>query len=121
MNLALLYSRSNCTAQLFARDLEKFGSLLKWNNYQEDILEVGCATGLISSTVLYPYIKDRVRKLISVDKRQCMIDFAKEHHQVENIEYRLMDVMRCEDVEKMKNRFDRIFVPLVAHWMPDNK
>lgn len=121
MNLSLLWSKSAFTSPLFAQDLQKFGSILKWRSCQEDVLEVGCATGLITRTVLYPYIEDRVRKLVAVDKHQSMIDFAKDRNQFGKIEYRKVNVMKQVEVQKMKGKFGHIFVPLVAHWIPDNR
>lgn len=109
------------TAEWFAQDLKKFGHPLRWTNYKQNILEVGCANGFVTRKATYPYVRDHLDKLLAIDIDEVFIEAAREDNDIDQIEFCQMDVMNEKKVAEMKGRFHKIFVPLVAHLIPDNR
>ncbi|GJQ66754.1 putative juvenile hormone acid methyltransferase [Trypoxylus dichotomus] len=120
MNYTNKWLRTTLTKEATTDFLQNYGRLLKWKNYKEDILEVGCADGSITKNILFPCIKEHVHKLLATDKLADMIDFAEKTNYLEEIDYQILDVMNPKSVEKLHNRFDHIFSFIVAQIIPDN-
>ncbi|KRT84896.1 methyltransferase, partial [Oryctes borbonicus] len=121
MNYANKWFKTTITKQAVLRYLQNYGHLLKWQNYKEHVLEVGCGEGSITKNILFSHIKDRVHKLVAVDKLDAMIVLAKKESQEEEIEYQILDIMDERRIEKMQSQFEHIFSFFVAHLIPDNR
>lgn len=121
MSSASLWFKSCAPRQNATSQLGKFAHLLKWKNYKETILDAGCGEGSITKEILYPVVKNHSKKILSVDKSEVMINFAKKHNQVDDIDYQVMDVIDQAQVTKAANQFDRIFAIHLAQWIPNTR
>lgn len=121
MSYPSLWHKTDFTTKIAASYFQRYNHLLKWKNYKENVLEVGCADGSITRDIIYPHIKDHTAKFLAVDKSEEMIEFAKQDNRNLKIDYQVMDAMDPVQVERKKGQFDHIFSLLVAHWIPDNR
>lgn len=121
MSYASLWAKNNLTKPNARLYIEKFGHLLKWHNCKENIMDAGCADGSLTSEVLYPYMKNHVQKILAVDKLDGMIDHAKKHNKIEEIDYQVLDVMDQNKTKGLANQFRHIFAFHLAQWIPDTK
>lgn len=121
MNYAALWFKNSISRRNAKDQFEKFGHLLKWTRSKENILDAGCGEGSVTREILYPLVKNHVHKIVAVDKCDGMISFAKEHNQVEEIDYQIMDLMDEAQVSKAANRFGHIFSIHLSHWIPDTR
>ncbi|GJQ66750.1 putative juvenile hormone acid methyltransferase [Trypoxylus dichotomus] len=121
MSYGNLWTKTTVTKHIASFYLQKFGHLLKWKDYKEIVMEVGCAEGSVTKDILFPYIKNHMQKLVAIDKLNEMINCAKEGNVPKEIDFVVMDIMDKESVKKKLNQFDHIFSTLIAHWIPDNR
>lgn len=121
MPYAELWTKTTASKEIASFYLKKFGHLLKWKDYKETILEVGCAEGSVTKELLFPFVKNHVKKLVAIDKLDDMISCAKKANTIAEIDFQVMDAMDGESVTKKANQFDHIFSTMVAHWITDNK
>nr|XP_022907802.1 uncharacterized protein LOC111419251 [Onthophagus taurus] len=95
--------------------LRKYQDALKWNE-NENVLEVGCASGTITTQVLYPYLKEKkINNLLAVDISAAAIEVAKATNNNSKI---LFDEMNFGDLNQgdlYKERFDKIFAFYCFH------
>lgn len=101
--------------------LDKYSRLLKWQSYKENILDVGCGDGSVTTEVLYPYLEGHVERLEAIDLSEEMIRYAKTNNKLENVSYRTVDVNNDEDVRSLSMKFDHIFSFYCIHWILDQK
>lgn len=121
MNVAVNWSKTNVTLQLTKHYFKKHGHCLKWRDYKENILEVGCGEGSVTAKVLYPYIKNHTQRLLATDKLEEMVTFAKQHNKMNRVDYQVMDIMNEQQVKALQNQFDHIFSLFLSHWIPDTR
>lgn len=121
MSIGNLFSNYSPTYRIAVNCMARCDGFFKWKDYKETVLDVGTADGKVAKEVLYPYLKHRVEKLVAVDIDSEMIEFAKKQNQIENIEYRVMDVMNEQATKQFENQFDKVFSFMVAQWVPDNR
>lgn len=121
MSYAAKWSSNTITKQIAVHHMTKYGHLLKWSEYQEICLEVGCGEGTITKEIFYPWIKDRIQKLVAIDKLDGMIKFAKEHNSAEKLEYHTLDIMDNNMTKGMKNQYDHVFSICVDHLITDTR
>lgn len=121
MSYASVWAKNNITKPNAKLYLEKFGHLLKWQNYKENIMDAGCGDGCVTSEVLYPYVRKHAQKILAVDKLDGMIDYANKHNKIDEIDYQLVDVTDQNKTKGLANQFRHIFAFHLAQWIPDTK
>lgn len=108
MNDPKLFSEANSLQLQHSQEyLSEVKHLLKWKE-NENILDIGCADGKVTSTILLPFLPKNVNQLIGIDVSEAMIDYAKKYHNHPKIRYEKLDI--AEDIpEKLKKKFHHIF------------
>lgn len=121
MNYAAKWSATDVNKVTILRHLKTYGHLLKWKDYKETCLEVGCGEGVMTKEILLPYIEDHIAKLVAVDILDGMIQFAKERNAHEKIDYQIVDILNDQFITTMQSQFDHVFSLFVSHLIPDTR
>lgn len=121
MSYASKWSNIDVNKRIVLRQLKNYCDLLKWKNYKENCIDVGCGEGTLTRQVLYPYIQNHIHKLEAIDNLDGMIQFAREHNSHEKIEYHTMDILNDRMIKNMLNQFDHLFSFFVSHLIPDTR
>ena len=99
MQDAPLYASSN---QLQRRDaalaLDSVIPDMSWDEEGERIMDIGCGTGDLTSSLLLSSIPVKVSLLQGTDSSLEMVSYAKIHHSGGNLSYTLMDIEKDTSV-----------------------
>ena len=119
MQNAALYATSN---QMQRRDaavaLAAHLPSMTWQE-EEDILDVGCGSGDVTSSLLYPAIPVSCR-LTGCDVSREMVEFARENHQADNIQFSQLDIASSDPPRlTFPAGFQKIFSLYCLHWVRD--
>ncbi|GJQ66749.1 putative juvenile hormone acid methyltransferase [Trypoxylus dichotomus] len=101
--------------------LKRYSHLLRWQPYEENILDIGCGDGSVTKEVLYPYLKEHVGRLEAVDLSKDMIEHAKMYNELKNVHYRTVDMNSDAEVQSLGMKFDHIFSFYCIHWILDQR
>ncbi|KAL1477887.1 hypothetical protein MTO96_035389 [Rhipicephalus appendiculatus] len=75
-------------------------------------LEIGCGPGDLSRNHLLAVCPPTLKRLVSTDNSQAMVDHARTAHAHPKIDYRLLDITRDDDVSRFiaeEGRFQRVY------------
>ena len=119
MQNAPLYATSN---QMQRRDaavaLAAHLPSMTWEE-EEEILDVGCGSGDVTSSLLYPAIPVRCR-VTGCDVSQEMVQYARENHQADNIHFSHLDIASpAQPRLTFPAGFHKIFSLYCLHWVRD--
>ena len=119
MQNAPLYATSN---QMQRRDaavaLAAHLPSMTWEE-EEDILDVGCGSGDVTASLLYSAIPVRCR-LTGCDVSCEMVEFARTHHQTDNIQFSQLDIASALQPRlTFPAGFHKIFSLYCLHWVRD--
>ena len=120
MQNAPLYATSN---QMQRRDaavaLAAHLPSMTWEE-EEDILDVGCGSGDVTSSLLYSAIPVRCR-LTGCDVSREMVEYARENHQADNIHFSQLDIAATTLQPRLTfpAGFHKIFSLYCLHWVRD--
>lgn len=121
MQDAPLYASSN---QLQRRDaalaLDSVIPDMNWDEEGERIMDIGCGTGDVTSSLLLSSIPVKVSLLQGTDSSLEMVSYAKIHHSGGNLSYTVMDIEKATQVRRMfPEGFNKIFSLYCLHWVRD--
>ena len=121
MQDAPLYASSN---QLQRRDaalaLDSVIPDMTWDEEGERVMDIGCGTGDVTSSLLLSSIPVKVTLLQGTDSSMEMISYAKIHHSGENLSYSVMDIEKATQVRLLfPEGFNKIFSLYCLHWVRD--
>ncbi|KAF0770692.1 juvenile hormone acid O-methyltransferase-like, partial [Aphis craccivora] len=54
---------------------------------KNNVLDIGCGPGDVTSDILYPLLKNKINQLVGVDKSIEMIEYAKKTYECSNIKF----------------------------------
>lgn len=119
MQNAALYATSN---QMQRRDaavaLAAHLPSMTWQE-EEDILDVGCGCGDVTSSLLYSAIPVSCR-LTGCDLSSEMVEFARQNHQADNIQFARLDIAASDSPRlTFPAGFHKIFSLYCLHWVRD--
>lgn len=120
MQNAPLYASSN---QMQRRDaslaLAEHLPNMTWRPH-ETILDIGCGSGDVTASLLYPALPTSISLLHGVDSSLDMVNYASEHHTSENVKFGVMDIAEVKYPRNLfPDGFDKIFSLYCLHWIPD--
>ena len=120
MQNAPLYASSN---QMQRRDaslaLADHLPNMTWRS-DEAILDIGCGSGDVTSSLLFPAIPTSISLLHGVDSSPDMVNYASEHHASDNVKFSVMDIAEVKHPRNMfPAGFDKIFSLYCLHWVSD--
>ncbi|KAL1473739.1 hypothetical protein MTO96_038506 [Rhipicephalus appendiculatus] len=85
-------------------------------------LEIGCGPGDLTRNHLLPVCPPTLKRLVSTDNSQAMLDHARTAHAHPKIDYRLLDITSDDDVSRFiaeEGRFQRVYSFLALHCIKD--
>ncbi|KAL1481466.1 hypothetical protein MTO96_034458 [Rhipicephalus appendiculatus] len=85
-------------------------------------LEIGCGPGDLTRNHLLAVCPPTLKRLVSTDNSQAMVDHARTAHAHPKIGYRLLDISRDDDVSRFiaeEGRFQRVYSFLALHLIKD--
>lgn len=87
-------------------------------------LEVGCGPGNFTRNHLFPTFPPTLKRLVSTDNSEAMVNYAKIVHGHPKIDRRLLDITVDEEVKRFideEGRFQRVYSFLALHWIEDKR
>ncbi|MBN9415472.1 hypothetical protein ABS71_10275 [bacterium SCN 62-11] len=84
---------------------------LQWR-HRDEVLDLGCGDGKITAQ-----IAPLVSRAVGVDFSQSMVDFAREHHRLDNLSFFQGDARTV----RLDSAFDRIVSFNALHWIPERE
>ena len=86
----------------------------------ETILDIGCGSGDVTSSLLYPAIPTSISLLHGVDSSSDMVSYASDHHATDNVKFSVMDIAEIKHPRNIfPAGFDKIFSLYCLHWIED--
>lgn len=117
---AVRYADNAAFSEVHARKFLNYSKdYFKWNK-SEEILEIGCADGKLTKSVLYPFIEKHLGYLYGADRDDEAITRAKVLLDTGNVTFTKMDAEDEESACANKDRFDHIFAFYLLHWVSIN-
>ncbi|XP_025407411.1 juvenile hormone acid O-methyltransferase-like [Sipha flava] len=111
------YISNNYYQQKEANDvIRKFVEKMTWKT-DEVVLDLGCGPGDVSSNILYPLIKNKIKQLVCVDKLHKFIEYAKISYENSHINFKILDIENANECSLYAHTFDKIFSFLCFHWV----
>nr|7VEO_A Chain A, Methyltranfer_dom domain-containing protein [Bombyx mori]7VEO_B Chain B, Methyltranfer_dom domain-containing protein [Bombyx mori] len=98
--------------------LTEYGSKLKFKP-KAKVIEVGCADGSVSN-ILFQHLPKDIELLLSCDKNEKAVQFAKEHYKNNKTAYRVLDI-EGDLPEDLKGKFDNFISLMTFHWVPQQE
>ncbi|XP_037499628.1 uncharacterized protein LOC119373644 [Rhipicephalus sanguineus] len=112
------------TAKLLETWQASFFTCSKENGASDhQYLEIGCGPGNFTLNHLLPSCPPTLKRLVSTDNSQAMLDHAKTVHAHPKIVYKLLDISKDDDVSRFvaeEGRFQRVYSFLAFHCIEDN-
>ncbi|XP_025410677.1 juvenile hormone acid O-methyltransferase-like [Sipha flava] len=111
------YISNNYYQQKEANDvIRKFVEKMTWKT-DEVVLDLGCGPGDVSSNILYPLIKNKIKQLVCADKLHKFIEYAKISYENSHINFKILDIENANECSLYAHTFDKIFSFLCFHWV----
>ncbi|XP_054286595.1 juvenile hormone acid O-methyltransferase-like [Macrosteles quadrilineatus] len=100
--------------------LGEFSSRLSWSE-NEDVLDIGCGPGDVSTEVLLPHLPKNAT-LVGVDLSPNMVEYANEKYANDRISFKTLDIA-TKDIKKQlpEKHFSKIFSCHCLHWVQDQR
>ncbi|KAJ3630627.1 hypothetical protein MTP99_011814 [Tenebrio molitor] len=101
--------------------LSTYWNLLKWKN-NENVLDVGAATGDVTTEILLPRLPTNLKKIVGVDIAENLVSFANHKFKhVSKADFVVLDI-GCRTVpEEFYEYFDHIFSFNCLNWVPKER
>jgi len=120
MENAALYATSN---QLQRRDaavvLAAHLPAMTWSD-EERLLDIGCGSGDVTSSLLVPTIPVAPARVVGVDLSKEMVDYANDAYSTEWMSFQQMDIARISRPRDLfPQGFHKIFSLYCLHWVKD--
>ncbi|XP_045534537.1 juvenile hormone acid O-methyltransferase [Papilio machaon] len=114
---AELYKKSNTLQKRDAVEcLEEYAIKIKWRNYNDRIIDIGCGDGSVTSNILRRYLPNNYGRLIGCDISKNMVQHANRHHANNRNCFRVMDI-ESELPRDLRECFDHAFSFYTLHWI----
>ncbi|CAG9578898.1 unnamed protein product [Danaus chrysippus] len=117
MNSAELYHKSNTLQKRDARQcLEEYAKKIKWKNDGDAVIDIGCGDGSVTTSILKTFLPNNCKELVGCDISEKMIQFANEHHAMDNTSFTQLDI-EGELPDELRERFHHAFSFYTLHWV----
>ncbi|CAI6367443.1 unnamed protein product [Macrosiphum euphorbiae] len=112
------YVKNNGIQQREAKDaLTAYIEKMVWTS-NEMVLDIGCGPGDVTSDILYPFLKNKIKQLIGVDKSVEMVEYAKNSFGRSDMNFKALDIENTNDCDSSYSRgFNKIFSFFCFHWI----
>ncbi|KAL5239346.1 hypothetical protein ACI65C_006756 [Semiaphis heraclei] len=112
------YIKDNGIQQKEAKDaLTAYIEKMAWTS-NEIVLDIGCGPGDVTSDILYPFLKNKIKQLVGVDKSVEMVEYAKKNFGRSQIDFKALDIENAKDCSSFYScRFNKIFSFFCFHWI----
>ncbi|XP_025421230.1 juvenile hormone acid O-methyltransferase isoform X2 [Sipha flava] len=111
------YIRGNGLQRRDAEDISnRFIEKMIWKP-NEIVLDVGCGPGDVSSNILYPLLKNKIKRMVGVDRSIQMVEHAKKTYGYPKLEFKVLDIENVNECISYTNSFDKIFSFFCFHWI----
>ncbi|KAK8777920.1 hypothetical protein V5799_020739 [Amblyomma americanum] len=92
--------------------------------HRSQFIDVGCGSGSFTLKYLLPRLPSWCSKLVGVDNSEAMLKFAREKRSDPKIEYRNLDLLSDQDVERFvlaEGHFQMVYSFSALHWIADHR
>eukprot|EP00102_Acyrthosiphon_pisum_P021025 XP_016658235.1 PREDICTED: juvenile hormone acid O-methyltransferase-like [Acyrthosiphon pisum] len=112
------YVKNNGIQQREAKDaLTAYVEKMVWTS-KEMVLDIGCGPGDVTSDILYPFLKNKIKQLIGVDKSVEMVEYAKSSFGRSDMDFKALDIENANHCGSSYFRgFNKIFSFFCFHWI----
>jgi SAM-dependent methyltransferase len=101
--------------------LSTYWNLLKWKN-NENVLDVGAATGDVTTEILLPRLPTDLKKIVGVDIEEDLVSFAKRKFKhVSKADFVVLDIASSTVPEQFYEHFGHIFSFNCLNWVPKER
>lgn len=114
---AELYQKSNTLQKRDALEcLEEYARKIKWRNFSDSVIDIGCGDGSVTSSILRRYVPNDCSRLVGCDISQKMVQYANKHYATDQVSFKVLDIEGALPRE-LKSSFDHAFSFYTLHWI----